>query len=206
MKKSLLTLALVGALTCFSANAAVEGTFSLGASLGWGHAYNTSTSIDTQWHDSSPTESWRYLDFKANEKNSYGIKLSCEYNFTDWFGLGVGYNFFTGADIKYEDGSTQDYSNHMFDVYARLAYPLDKNGSDVFVKAGPSVNILTTDNGGADSNFGAVLGIGGQWAVNDKISIRAGYDYYFKTADYDEDYVKYESDTGLLYVGVNYNL
>lgn len=205
MKKSLLALALVGALTSFSANAAVEGTFSLGASLGWGHAYNTNTSVSDEEFQSG---GWiyQYVDFDAGEKNSFGIKLTGEYNFTEWFGLGIGYNYFTGTDIKYEEGfGSQDYDTHVFDFYARFAYPFDKDGSDIFVKVGPTANVIKTD-GGSDSSFGAVLGLGGQWAVNNKISIRAGYDYYFKTADSDEDLVKYESDTGLLYVGVNYNL
>lgn len=181
MKKSLLALAVAASVASFAANAAVEGSFALGAGAGWTHAFNTDLT--------SPLE--------LSDKNGYSLKLNGEYNFTDWFGLGLGYDYFNGAKIEDEK-----YHNNIVELYGRFALPLDNQGSDVFFKVGPTWN-RTSLGGDHDDNIGAVLGLGAQWAINQNFNLRAGYDYFFKTSDKDDDF-KAESDTGLLYVGFNY--
>ena len=186
MKKSLLALAVAASVASFAANAAVEGSFALGAGAGWTHAFNTDVT--------APAE--------VGDKNGYALKLNGEYNFTDWFGLGLGYDYLNGAKIE-ELGSSSKYHNNIVELYGRFALPLDNQGSDVFFKVGPTWNRTSNENT-HDDNIGAVLGVGAQWAINQSFNLRAGYDYFFKTSDYDKYGFKAESDTGLLYVGFNF--
>ena len=84
MKKSLLALAVAASVASFAANAAVEGSFALGAGAGWTHAFNTDVT--------APAE--------VGDKNGYALQLNGEYNFTDWFRLGLGYDYLNGAKIE----------------------------------------------------------------------------------------------------------
>ena len=92
MKTKLLALAVSAAVVSFSANAAVEDTWSLGASAGWSHVF-----------DSGLGNSYDGVNTEVSDKNGYGFKLNGEYNFTDWFALGLGYDYLNGSKIKASD-------------------------------------------------------------------------------------------------------
>ena len=98
-----------------------------------------------------------------------------------------GYSFYTDARLR---RLTRYRYNDM---------PLDNNGSDVFFKVGPAVSWFKVD-GDTDRKLGAVAGVGGQWAVNDALAIRAGYDFFFKTAKSEDSSDKI--NTGLLYLAI----
>ena len=185
MKTKLLALAVSAAVVSFSANASVEDTWSLGASAGWSHVFDSgldNTSIE------------------VSDKNGYGFKLNGEYNFTEWFGLGLGYDYLNGAKLGSYFDETKLHSNTI-EAYGRFALPLDTNGSDIFFKVGPTWN-RSTVHGDDYTQWGAVLGLGGQWALNESVSIRAGYDYLYRTLHSNDDGARLSN--GLLYVGVQY--
>ncbi len=175
-------LALAAAFASCTALAAQSDTWSIGVGAGWQHSFDG---------DSGTARG-------VSDKNGLGLKLNGEYNFTDWLGLGVGYNYLRGtkADYGFYHSSR---TAHIAEAYGRLALPLDNFGSDVFVKAGPTYT-RSYAFGNSDGNFGAVAGVGAQWALSGSSSLRAGYDYYFNTHKEGIDV-----DDGLLYVGYQYS-
>lgn len=193
MKTKLLALAVSAAVVSFSANAAVEDTWSLGASAGWNHIFDSG--LDNTIID-------------VSDKDGYGFKLNGEYNFTDWFALGLGYDYLNGSKLEAKANFggyiySQDAKLHSntIEAYGRFALPLDTNGSDIFFKVGPTWN-RSSIGGDNYTQWGAVIGLGGQWALNESLSIRAGYDYLYKTLR-DND-IGARLSNGLLYVGVQY--
>ena len=203
MKKSVLAIAL-SAVCSLSANAAVEGTWSVGAAGGWTHYFEQNFNTTYDVTDDS------FDKLNISDSNGYGFKLNGEYNFTDYLGLGLAWDHMRGGKIElsstHSDGTSEKYGSAKFkvnvaEVYARLAMPLDNNGSDIFFKVGPTVSWFKA-NGDTERKLGAVAGIGGQWAVNEALAIRAGYDFFFKTTKSDDSSDKI--NTGLLYVGLQY--
>ncbi len=193
MKTKLLALAVSAAVVSFSANAAVEDTWSLGASAGWNHVFDSG--LDNTIID-------------VSDKNGYGFKLNGEYNFTDWFALGLGYDYLNGSKLEAKDNlggyiysADAKLHSNTIEAYGRFALPLDTNGSDIFFKVGPTWNRSSID-GDNYTQWGAVIGLGGQWALNESLSIRAGYDYLYKTLR--ENNIGARLSNGLLYVGVQY--
>ena len=202
MKKSALALVLSAACS-LSANAAVEGTWSVGAAGGWTHYFEQNFNTTYNVTDDS------FDKLNISDSNGYGFKLNGEYNFTDYLGLGLAWDHMRGGKI--ELSSTTDsiikkgsskFKVNAAELYARIAMPLDNNGSDVFFKVGPAVSWFNV-YGDTDRKLGAVAGVGGQWAVNDALAIRAGYDFFFKTTKFESSSDKI--NTGLLYVGLQYS-
>ncbi|MGN1281303.1 MAG: outer membrane beta-barrel protein [Succinivibrio sp.] len=202
MNTKLLAVAVSAAVISFSANAAVEGTWSVGAAAGWNHAFDD---FDDFYSYDPYLNGIAAFKPEVTDSNGYGFKLNGEYNFTDWFGLGLGYDYLGGTKMGVGafGATTADSSFHtnVVELYGRFALPLDTNGSDVFFKVGPTWNRTSMD-GDSDSNIGAILGVGGQYALTKDFSVRAGYDYLFKTAKSDE---VGDLNNGLLYVGFQYN-
>ena len=179
MKTKLLALAVACATASFAANAAVSDTWSAGASAGYVYGWDH--------HQDIPFE-----------KEGYGLKLNGEYNFTNWFGLGAGYDYTAKQHIGEGADRTSLHSN-IAEAYGRFAYALDNNGSDIFFKVGPTVTWASAA-GETHHKYGAVAGIGGQYAFNDNLAVRAGYDYFYKNMKRDGTRI----DNGMLYVGVQY--
>ncbi|MBP5243554.1 MAG: outer membrane beta-barrel protein, partial [Succinivibrio sp.] len=88
MKLNVLAVAVITAFACASANAAVPDSWTVGGALGWAHGF------DHSFPDVDDGEKLKYKD------DGYGIKLYGEYNFTDWFGLGIGYDFIGVQKLK----------------------------------------------------------------------------------------------------------
>lgn len=180
MKTKLLALAVACATASFAANAAVSDTWSAGAAAGYVHGF------DHHFHG---------VPF---DEEGYGLKLNGEYNFTDWFGLGAGYDYTANQHIGHSFARSSLHSN-IGEVYGRFAYPLDNNGSDIFFKVGPTANWASA-YGETHYKLGAVAGIGAQYAFNDNFAVRAGYDYFYKNMKREYSRV----DNGMLYLGVQY--
>ena len=133
MKLNVLAVAVITAFAVGTANAAVPESWTVGGAAGWAHGFD---------HSFPSVDDGEKLKFKDD---GYGIKLNGEYNFTNWFGLGLGYNFIGGQKLKATDvntGETDTQKMHanIGEMYGRFAYPFDNNGSDVFFKVGPSFN------------------------------------------------------------------
>ncbi|MDD5868843.1 MAG: outer membrane beta-barrel protein [Succinatimonas sp.] len=174
MKTKLLALAVAAAVS-FSANAAVEDSWSFGAKAGWAHAFD-------------------HNNLELSDKNGYDLGLNGEYNFADWFALGADYDYkngFKADDVKIHTNTV--------DMYGRFALPLDTNGSDIFFKVGPAYTWLDAD-GETYKKLGAIVGVGAQWAVNDSFAVRAGYDYLYKGYKENGD----RADFGNLYLGAQF--
>ncbi len=180
MKTKLLALAVACATASFAANAAVSDTWSVGADAGYVHGFD------------------HKFDGLSFEDEGYGLKLNGEYNFTDWFGLGVGYDYTAKQHITDGDNRSSLHSN-IAELYGRFAYSLDNNGSDLFFKVGPTANWASAF-GETHHKLGAVTGIGAQWAITDNFALRAGYDYFFRNAKIDGERV----DNGMLYLGAQF--
>lgn len=205
MKRSLLALAVALGVS-LTANAAVEGTYSVGAAAGWNYAFDHNFGYKAYTFSNGVNAKYKE---KLSDRHGYGFKLNGEYNFTDWFALGAAYDYLNGNKYKIDGqlsngttlstGDTKLHSN-IIELYGRIAMPLDNNGSDIFFKVGPTYN-MTTLATGHSREWGAVAGIGAQWAVNNQLALRAGYDYLYKAA---KTTTGERIDNGLLYVGVQY--
>ncbi len=180
MKTKLLALAVACATASFAANAAVSDTWSLGAGAGYVHGYD---------------HSFDGIDF---ENEGYSLKLNGEYNFTEWFALGTGYNYTAKQHLTADDNRSSLHTN-IAEVYGRFAYPLDNNGSDVFFKVGPTGNWASAF-GETHYKWGAVAGVGAQWALTDNLAVRAGYDYFYRNGKIDGE----RFDNGMLYLGAQF--
>lgn len=205
MKLNVLAVAVVTAFAMGSANAALPDSWTVGGAAGWAHLFDHSI-------PGSETGTVDGVDYKIkydNDKNGYGIKLYGEYNFTDWFGLGLGYNYIGGQKVKASiDIPTVGINNAKYEgkthaniaeVYGRFAYPFDNTGSDIFFKVGPSFN-WASFAGETKFRLGAVAGIGAQWAITPNFALRGGYDYFYRVSKQDDVRI----DEGLLYVGFQY--
>jgi len=179
MKTKLLALAVACATASFAANAAVSDTWSTGAAAGYVRGFDHNLDGDF-------------------EKEGYGLKLNGEYNFTNWFGLGAGYDYTAKQHIYDEDSKTSLHTN-IVEAYGRFAYPLDNTGSDVFFKIGPTAN-WGSAFGETHYKLGAVAGVGAQYAFNDNLAIRGGYDFFYRNVKDDDARI----DNGMFYVGVQY--
>lgn len=193
MKTKLIAAAVIAAVS-FSANSALPESFSFGVGGGWNHQYGSLTNDRVNGD---------IFSNKITSKNGYGIKVDAEYNFTDWFALGLGYNYLNGAKVGTEDqygySNTAKIHTNIAELYGRFAYPLDNVGSDIFFKVGPTYN-RTSCLGSNSSKGSFVAGLGGQWALTKNIALRAGYDYFYNTYNKDGDKLK----NGLLYATVQF--
>ncbi|SFS74653.1 OmpA-OmpF porin, OOP family [Succinivibrio dextrinosolvens] len=206
MKLNVLAVAVITAFAVGSANAAVPETWTVGAAAGWSHAFDHSFPGSALGID---LDGQTYIESYDYDKNGYGIKLYGEYNFTDWFGLGLGYNYIGGqsASVTYTPPvfwspfikTKGSIHANIAEVYGKFAYSFDNTGSDVFFKVGPTGNWASAGEG-SDFKLGAVAGIGAQWAITPNFALRGGYDYFYNVAR--DDGVRL--DEGLLYVGFQY--
>lgn len=192
MKTKFLALSVAAAFAAasFSANAALENSWDFGVQGGWVHTY-----FDN------------HANVSNEDKNAFNYGVYVGYNFTDWFGLQLGYNAFQNFKIK---TNGQNHTLKMFgpELSARFAYPIDDKGSDVYARVGFSwtTDHLKGSNHGADS-FDPLLGVGVQYHFTRSFGGRIGYDYYFKP--FDSDYApekKIDEGMGVLYVGLQYTI
>ncbi len=193
MKRSLLALSIAAGILSISqvSYAAVPGSFDLGIRGGWAHTNFSDNQVITD-----------------DDDNGFGVGINFGYNFDEWFGIELGYNYFDGFSTKYKDGSkTADYSFHGPELAARFAFPLGDDGSDIYIRAGGMVVIADNDDLGHDTKLSPLLGVGIKYAFTKSFSARLGYDYYFDVYDDDDgdnNYSGIDSDIGFLYLGFNY--
>jgi OOP family OmpA-OmpF porin len=192
MKTKFLALSVAAAFAAasFSANAALPDSWDFGIQGGWAHNY---------FDDDDNLE--------IEDKNAFAYGIYVGYNFTDWFGLQLGYNGFSDFKIK-TNGQSHTLKMYGPELSARFAYPLDDKGSDLYARVGFAwtTDHLQSSDHGADS-FDPLLGVGVQYHFTRNFAGRVGYDYYFKPFDSDYDP---ESDIdqgmGVLYVGLQYTI
>lgn len=186
MKKTVLAMSMAAALTVtsFAASAAINNTWYIGIQGGWAHTFLDNSS-----------------DIDDSDNNAWGYGAYVGYNFTDWFALEGAYKGFSdfGLDVN---GSDHELNMWGPELALRFAYPLDKNGSDIYFRAGAAWT-FTRDGHKQQDQFDPLLGLGVQWAINKRFALRAGYDFYFNAYDPDDSpYSDAEGSLGLLYVGV----
>lgn len=100
-------LAIAAAVAAFSANAAIEDTYSFGVGAGWTHAFGHNLSRDI---------------FSIDREDGYQASLNGEYNFTNWFGIGAAYDYQNDILLK-KDGREDSFKLHTnsADLYTRFA-------------------------------------------------------------------------------------
>ncbi len=193
MKLNLLAVAVITAFAIGSANAALPDSWVVGAGGGWAHGFDHSFPSEYDGDD---------IDYKDN---GYGLKLYGEYNFFDWLGVGIGYNYLNGQKLKQTDSEGTDEGkmhSNIFETYAKFAYTFDNYGSDVFFKIGPTWS-KTSVNDMGKSRLGGVFGLGLQYAVTENLGFRVGYDYFLGAGKINFDSNE-RLDEGLLYLGFQY--
>ncbi len=193
MKLNLLAVAVVTAFAVGSANAAVQESWTVGGAAGWAHQFD---------HSFPDIDGFS----KDNSKNGYGIKLYGEYNFFDWFAVGLGYDYIGGQKLYYENDLVKDGSkmhSNIIEAYGKFAYTFDNYGSDVFFKVGPTYNRFSF-NGDSKSKAGAVVGLGLDYAVTEHFGMRVGYDYFYNAGKIEIVDKKERVDEGVLYLGFQY--
>lgn len=187
MKTKFIAMAAAAAALSFNANAALENSISFGAGGGWTHLYGSPKNASYQ-------DSYQSGSLFVAKRNGYGLKLNAEYNFTDWFALGLGYDFLSGTrgTFSYQNNGGFRYKQsakpktNIVELYGRFAYPLDNNGSDLFLKLGVTGN-FTSVYGKKSHTVGGVAGLGAQWALTRNLALRVGYDYYYRVAKYSKN-------------------
>lgn len=183
------------------ADAALENTWTVGAGAGWAHAFDHKFASN---YYIAP----KYY-YPENDKDGYGIKAFGERNFKKWFSLGLGYNYISGQHFAfkcYDCGVREANHTQIAELYGKFAYTYDEKGSDVFFKAGPTYN-WHTFLGETRTRWGAVTGIGTQYAFTKAFGIRFGYDHFFKTTHMEQQKFtddKIRIDQGLLYLAFQY--
>ncbi len=203
MKLNLLAAAVITAFAIGSANAALPDSWTVGAAGGYSHGFDHS-------FDNATINGIASKDVISYDDEGYGVKLYGEYNFFDWFGVGLGYNYIGGQNIHYEglDSSNNEVSGgssvhfNIAEVYGRFAYTFDNNGSDLFFKLGPTYSRGSFD-GESDGRLGGVAGVGVQYAFTPEFAVRAGFDYFVNAAKLDLDSNE-RLDQSLLYLGFQY--
>ena len=207
MKLKLVSLAVAASVAAFSANAAVSDSWNFGVAGGFAKEYSHGLKGGTGYD--LLNESFFSID-QDLDSTGWGLKLSGEYNFTDWFGLGLAYDYIKGQGVdtklvyfdplsSYEE-SDKSHLN-VAEIYARFALPLSSDGSDIFFKIGPTANWASGFSDKSKFSVGGVAGVGAQLFVTDNFAFRVGYDYFYRT--YKEDGIRL--DNSLLYLGVNYS-
>lgn len=187
-----LTVAAVLAGASFTANAAVEDTWTIGGRLGWARGF-----IDNG------------NDYKADQKNALGWGLYGEYSIRSWVGVGIGVTGFNKFKLEEKDGSDNpSLSMYGPEFYARLAYPIDDLGTDVYLRGGFASFYSHNGHLGHDNtSFSPLLGVGFQYQFTKNFGLRLGYDYYWNAYDSDEDspdFKNNDTDVGLLYLGAQF--
>ena len=173
MKKSLLAtiVATTVAVTSFSANAALEGTWNAGAGLGLSVINNSNYN----------------KGYKSDDSSVVNYKVYGEYNFKEWFGVGIDYSYFENDDKFYNH--TIKWETMTLAPYAKFALPLDQNGTDLFVKLGINYNdwnAKATDGSKYEDHcYSVLVGLGGNYKFNKNIGVRAGFDYNPKAHHYE---------------------
>ena len=180
-------VALVGA--SFAANAAVEGTWDLGAKVG------------AAWANAGSND-----DVKFSDKTGYGLGIYGGYNIKSWVGVEVGFNYFGGFKVK-ELADNAEHKTHLWgpEFAVRLAVPFDEKGSDVYFRGGVAGLYLDAAGAKKDHAFSPLLGLGLQYHFTKSFGVRVGYDYYFNVPDvvYNDKKVKYDG-LHFAYLGFQY--
>jgi len=211
MKISRLAIAVAASIAFVSsANAANQGSWTIGAATGWAHAF-----------DYNIPNSYRFNDVRI-DSDGYAFKLYGEYNFTNWFGLGLAYDYINEQGVKFRNdynsfagpNSGSEFHSNIAELYGKFAYTFGSEGSDLFFKIGPTCN-WTTYMGSTSAKVGAVIGVGANFAIDRNLGVRVGYDYFYNVArtefvkadtyPYGDDSSKDRIDEGLLYVGLQYS-
>ena len=203
MKLNLLAAAVLTAFAFGSANAALPDSWTVGAAAGYSYGYDHS-------FDNATINGIKSKDILNYDQEGYGVKLYGEYNFNNWFGLGLGYNYIGGQALHYEglDEANKEVSGgssmhfNIAELYGRFAYTFDTKGSDVFFKIGPTYTRGSWD-GDSDGRLGGVAGVGVQYAFTPNFAVRAGYDYFVNAAKLELDSNE-RLDESLLYLGFQY--
>lgn len=180
-------VALAGA--SFAANAAVEGTWDIGAKVG------------AAWANASDND-----NLKLSQKSGYGVGLYAGYNIKSWVGVEVGFNHFGGFKVE-ERANGDKHSSKLWgpEFAVRFAYPFDDKGSDIYVRGGVAGLYFDAKGASNATATSPLLGLGIQYHFNKSFGVRLGYDYYFNLPDIELQGTKIDYD-GLhfAYLGFQY--
>ncbi|SFS74673.1 OmpA-OmpF porin, OOP family [Succinivibrio dextrinosolvens] len=199
MKFNLLAAAVITAFAVGSANAALPDSWTVGGAVGWSHGFDHK--LNGSFYDVNGVYSDSHFD-----DDGYGTKIYGEYNFNNWFSLGLAWDYIGDQNFTSYYGITREaFHLNIAELYGKFAYTFDTKGSDVFFKVGPTYNRLSA-LGESENKLGAVAGVGVQYAFTNSFAVRAGYDYFYHTAKigvepFDDDA---RLDEGLLYLGFQY--
>ena len=187
MKKSLLALS-VALLATSTAYAAIPQSGTIGVRGGYAFIEDNSNKA-----------------LAISEDSGYGVGAYFGYNFTSWAGFEAGYDYFGNFEIKDKATKTKDDMRIRGPQFAaRLALPLDADGSDLFLRAG-GMYARTSIDTYHENNWAPLVGAGVQYNFANGVGLRAGYDHVFNAFKGDEKVLdNLKSDLGYAYVGLSY--
>lgn len=148
--------------------------------------------------------------------NGYGIGIYIDYNFINWLALEIGYNYIWETDVRdpTHSDARADLTTHGPEVALRFAYPIDTDGTDVYLRAGVmfTKNTFETSLREYDGrDIAPLLGIGYQFAFTPAFAFRIGWDHYFRVMDGAVSSGSYtygkggKIDEDLIYIGLQYS-
>ncbi|MBQ9273415.1 MAG: outer membrane beta-barrel protein [Succinivibrio sp.] len=229
MKISKLSLAvgLVTAMAIQSAQAGLPGTGYVGARLGY--AFLANEDLDSGFDDEAIQSvatgeildsNFRLSHYVDEDKDGWGIGIYGGYNFTEWFALEGGINYFDGFELKANSKTAGLVSGSTEmkvwgpEIAGRFAYTFDDKGSDVYGRIGLAYLMTKESNKGqfddidGKNNLSPLIGVGVQYAFTRQFSMRAGFDYYFNALEVKTGELggsKYKADLGFVYLGAQFN-
>lgn len=191
MKKTLLSVAIATLSLSSYVLAAEAETGYVGVRSGWSH-------VET--HSGRNAET-----VFTDDRNSVGYGLYTGYNFSEFFGLEMGYDYFGKFANKgsfANVSSLDDYKVHGFDAAALVALPFNSLGDDLFVKFGALYsNVKDSAFDSTASKVSPLLGVGARYAIGDFL-VRLEYDWAHKIASSDD--FGYSPDLTYLTLGLEY--
>lgn len=186
MKKTLLALS-VALVATSTAYAAIPQSGTLGVRGGFAFVEDNSNN-----------------NVSISEDVGYGVGAYFGYNFTSWAGIEAGYDYFGNFEAKDKAGKTTDMRLRGPQFAARLALPLDADGSDIFLRAG-GMFARTAIESYHENNWAPLVGLGVQYNFSNGVGLRAGYDHVFNAFSADDArYDNLDTDLGYGYVGLSY--
>ncbi|MDD6176544.1 MAG: OmpA family protein [Succinivibrionaceae bacterium] len=187
MKKTLLSILAVSCLFgASSLYAAESGTGYVGGRIGLGHT-------ETQLRN-------RVAGLDLDENNSFIGGLYAGYNFTNFLGLELGYDYLGAYSYK-DKVNTYDYKIHGGQLAALVGIPFNKT-DDLYFKLGALVSTVKDDTyDGSATKTTPLLGLGTRVYFGD-LGFRLEYQYAPNVVD-KKDF-GYEPDLHTVTLGVEY--
>lgn len=197
MKKTLVALIIVNAVTASTAYAAADtGTWYAGGKFGWSHYFDTSNSKNGG--NSSST------DFDFNHDN-VGGGVYTGYQITPWLAVEGGYDYLGNMGVEGHHGASgAKMKSQGLQLSLKASYGLNENW-DIYGRAGAMGYRAESDISGKnrfDTGVRPLVAVGTEYAFNQNLAGRLEYQWVSNVGNANQ--IGVSSDVSSLNVGLTY--